>query len=214
MKLSDKHRDALIEIINIGFGQAARSLGVMVNRQVLLDAPSVEVIPLTELDKALSEMAESSLLTVHQLFSGQLSGDMMLVFDDQSAQKLVRLIEKSQNQGLNEKSGSSDTVTGEFIDSLIELGNILLGAFAGSFGNLLHIQISFAVPELKKVSLLSMLESIKLGKEELRYAVVVKVFFRLVEDDIESRMLIVMGVASLEALFRAIEAEGFIINTS
>lgn len=210
MNLSEKHRDALMEIINIGFGQAARSLGLMVNRQVLLEAPYVEVIPITELENALSELADSSLLTVHQMFSGELSGDMMLLFEAKSAPKLVKLFNRGLTQKLTEEEHSKSVN----VDELAELGNILLGAFAGAFGNLLHIQIRFAVPALHKVSLLSMLDSLKVGKEELRYAVVVRIFFRLVEDDIESRMLIVMGVASLEALLRAIESEGFLATSN
>jgi chemotaxis protein CheC len=155
-------------------------------------------------------LVDSSLLTVHQMFSGELSGDMMLLFEAKSAPKLVKLF----NRGLTQKLTDEENLKSDNVDELAELGNILLGAFAGAFGNLLHIQIRFAVPALHKVSLLSMLDSLKVGKEELRYAVVVRIFFRLVEDDIESRMLIVMGVASLEALLRAIESEGFLATSN
>jgi chemotaxis protein CheC len=212
MKLSTKQKDALMEIINIGFGQAARSLGRMVNRQVLLDAPYVDIIPINELEGALSELAESSLLTVHQLFSGELSGDMILLFDTFSAPRLATLFSQGQNLEDMEDSASSVIEDLDYIDPLTELGNIMLGAFASSFGNLLHIQIRFSVPEMHKLSLLSMLETIKIGEEEMRYAVIVRIYFRLIEEEIQSRMLIVMGIDSLESLFKAIKAEGFLAS--
>jgi chemotaxis protein CheC len=212
MNLSAIQKAALMELINIGFGQAARSLGSMVNRQVHLDAPYLEVIPISNLDSALYELADTSVLTIHQFFSGELSGDMMLLFDARSTPRLAQLFKHGQDGDTRVKSDCDTSEEADDIDCLTELGNILLGAFASSFGNLLHIQIRFTVPELKKDSLLSMLESIKMGNEEVRYAVIIRIFFRLIEDDIESRMLIVMGVSSLEALFKAIEKQGFIIN--
>jgi chemotaxis protein CheC len=211
MDLKTNQKDALTEIINIGCGQAARSLSMMVNKRVILEAPSVDIVPIYQLTTALTELEDSSLLTIHQLFSGAITGDMMLLFDMESAPRLLKMF--YEQQALYTTRGeSSPTTDSDNYESLTELGNILLGAFAGSFGNLLHIQIRFAVPELHKISLISMLDSLKVGKEELRYAVVVKIFFRLLDEDIQSRMLIVMGVASLETLFEAIEEQGFIIN--
>jgi chemotaxis protein CheC len=213
MILKPNQRDALTEIINIGCGQAARSLGLMVNRRVVLEAPTLDIVPLTELESALSEMGDSNLLTVHQLFTGTMSGDMMLLFEADSVPRLFKLVSEQHPSILSaEEHGSIDSRKPDYYESLTELGNILLGAFAGSFGNLLHVQIRFAVPKLHKVSLISMLDSLMVGYEELRYAVVVKIYFRLMEDDIESRMLIVMGIASLEELFKAIAEQGFIIN--
>jgi chemotaxis protein CheC len=207
MKLRDDQKDALGELINIGFGQAAYALARIVEQRVILEAPDINIVPLRELGNTLEDMGDERLLTIHQLFSGKLSGDMMLLFDLDSALKLTRLLNNKYQRKIEK---FPDTLEASAFDSLSEIGNILLSAFAGSFGNLLHIQISFAVPQLHKVSLLSMLESLVVGENEIRYALVVKIFFRLVEDDVQSHMLIVMGIHSLENLFQAMVEEGFL----
>jgi chemotaxis protein CheC len=88
---------------------------------------------------------------------------------------------------------------------LTEVGNILLNACLGMFGNLLHIQVSFSVPRLHLESLNSVLKSLVIGKEELRYALVVYTAFRMRDSEVTGYLVIVLGVASLDRLIREVE---------
>ena len=56
---------------------------------------------------------------------------------------------------------------------LTEVGNILLNACLGTFGNLLQVQVSFSVPHLNLDTLHDVLESLLVNREGLRYALVV-----------------------------------------
>ena len=62
---------------------------------------------------------------------------------------------------------------------LTEVGNILLNACLGTFGNLLKVQVSFSVPRLNLESLGAIVESLRINREGLRYALVVHAGFRL-----------------------------------
>jgi chemotaxis protein CheC len=91
-------------------------------------------------------------------------------------------------------------------EALTEVGNILLNACLGVFGNLLHVHVSFSMPRLHLESLDKMLRSITIGAEDLRYAVVVSTEFRIKESAVSGYLAIVLGVSSLDRLLKAIES--------
>jgi chemotaxis protein CheC len=88
---------------------------------------------------------------------------------------------------------------------LAEVGNILLNACLGTFGNLLQVQVSFSVPHLSLDTLSSVLESLMINREGLRYAMVVHAGFRLREAEVRGYLVIVLSVASLDRLIRSVE---------
>ncbi len=203
MNLTPIQQDALSELINMGFGRAANALSILVGERVLLEAPQVSLYPLMEIEKALSFLSNREMTTIHQVFNGKLSGDLMLLLDTTSASILLDLLqgEKGEAHPLSEKDR----------DTLIETGNILLNAFIGSFGNLLNVHISFSVPNLRIESIQHMLSTLTIDRQEVEYALVVKIFFRLREGEVSGFVVIVMGIQSLEALFDAMRTEGYLI---
>ena len=88
---------------------------------------------------------------------------------------------------------------------LTEIGNILLNACLGTFGNLLKVQVSFSVPHLELETLEGIVSSIAVGREGLRYALIVHAAFRLRNSSLTGYLVIVLGVASIERLIRALE---------
>jgi chemotaxis protein CheC len=88
---------------------------------------------------------------------------------------------------------------------LTEVGNILLNACLGVFGDLLHIRFTFAVPRLHLESLTTMLDSLVIGQEELRHALLVGARFRVRATEVTGCMVLVLGVSSLDRFVRAVE---------
>jgi chemotaxis protein CheC len=202
VSLTAPQRDALEELINIGFGRAAKALSVMVGQRVSLQTPSVEVYPLAELEKAFQFLVQREMTTIHQVFSGKLCGDIMLLMDVSSASILVDL--------LNDGIGEEKIITPADQETLTEIGNILLNAFIGSFGNLLNVHISFAVPNLRLESISQMMLSLTVDEMEIEFALVVKVMFKLTQGEVSGYVIIIMGIQSLEALFDAMRDQGYI----
>ena len=88
---------------------------------------------------------------------------------------------------------------------MTEIGNILLNACLGTFGNLLKVQVSFSVPHLT----LETLESV-VGLDRRRPAgpslrADRARAFRLRNSSLTGYLVIVLGVASIERLIRALE---------
>ena len=96
-------------------------------------------------------------------------------------------------------------IDGSAREVLTEIGNVLLNACLGTFGNLLKVQVSFSVPHLTLESLEGVVSSIAVGHEGLRYALIVHAAFRLRDSSLTGYLVIVLGVASIERLIRALE---------
>ena len=139
----------------------------------------------------------NELATVHQIFSGPVEGDALLVLDQHSAAILKELLTSEPALPLEIDRSAREVVT--------EIGNILLNACLGTFGNLLKVQVSFSVPHLTLDTLDSVVGSIAVDREGLRYALIVHSSFRLRNSSLTGYLVIVLGVASIERLIRALE---------
>jgi chemotaxis protein CheC len=198
MVLTEKQSDAIAELINIAFARTASSLSEMSGYRVLLDPPTIDIQPIGDLPHLLGTLINEEVATVHQIFSGPVSGDALLVLNYEGAVQLTDLLCAQQSH-----SGQLDTSARE---ALTEVGNILLNACLGMFGNMLQVHVSFSVPRLHLESLENLLGSITIGSEELRYAVVVSTAFHIKDSAVSGYLVLVLGVSSLDRLIRAIEA--------
>ena len=78
---------------------------------------------------------------------------------------------------------------------MTEIGNILLNACLGTFGNILKVKVSFSVPHLTLDTLESVVGSISMDRQGLRYALIVHSHFRLRNSSLTGYLVIVLGVA-------------------
>jgi len=197
VELTAVQRDALTELINIGFGRAAASLSRLTGYRVLLDVPNVSIHPMELLHEALAGMMSGEIATVHQVFTGPVAGDAFLALDESAAALLKELLTSEPALPLRIDASTQEVVT--------EIGNVLLNACLGTFGNLLKVHVSFSVPRLTVDTLGQVLESVIIDRHELRYALVVHAGLRLRSDTVRSYLIIVLSVASLDRFVQAID---------
>jgi len=197
MELTERQRDALTELINIAFSRTAASLSELTGHRVLLDVPKVAIYPVNELSVRLAEFLPNELASVHQVFTGPLTGDALLLLNYDGAVTLTDLLtdEAIHSRRLNESAR----------EVLTEVGNILLNACLGVFGNLLEVRVSFSVPRLHLETLGSLVKSLIIDKEELRYALVVYTAFHVRDSAISGYLVIALSVVSLDRLIHEVE---------
>ena len=198
MMLTAEQRDALSELINIGFGRAAASLSRLTGHRVQLEVPQVMICPVDELGDTLRPYIDGEIASVHQVFSGPLAGDALLVLDQRSGGMLKELLTNEPALPLSIDASAREVIA--------EVGNILLNACLGMFGNLLKVQVSFAVPHVTLEGLEAVVESVVIEREGLRYALVVHAGFRLKGSSVTGYLIIVLSVASIDRLLRAVDA--------
>jgi chemotaxis protein CheC len=197
MVLTERTREALTELVNIAFGLTASKLSEISGYRVLLETPTIAIHPLDALARKLELFVTGDVATVHQVFTGPVSGDAILFLNYEDAVTLSNLLVEEHL-----RSQRFDSATGEI---LTEVGNMLLSACLGTFGNLLQVHITFSIPRLNLDSLEHFLTSVSIGGDELRHAIVITASFNIREQGVDGRIAIILGVSSVERLIQALE---------
>jgi chemotaxis protein CheC len=195
--LTATQKDALVELLSIAFGRAAASLSKLTGHRVQLEVPQVSMCPIGELTDYLRPMINEDLVSVHQIFSGSVVGDAFMILDGKSAGILKELLTNEPAMPLEIDASAREVVT--------EVGNILLNACLGTFGNVLQVQVSFSVPHLSLESLEGVIGSVAVGQEGLRYALIIHAAFKLRSSSLTGYVVIVLSVASIDRLVRAVD---------
>ena len=197
MELNYAQKDALTELINIGYGRAAGALSELTGYRITLEVPRVAMHTIDEIGLHLARMVEGEVASVTQVFSGPLAGNALLLLDEKAAIMLSELLTDDVSPTHAFDSGAREIIT--------EVGNILLNALLGVFGNLLQVQVSFAVPRLRVESIDSVLQSIIVQEEELRYALLIHTRFRLRASNVSGYLIIILGITSLDRMLLELE---------
>lgn len=198
MKLTETQKDALSELLNMGFARTASALSELTGHRVLLEVSQVSIHPIEELSAKLGTFVKGEIATVQQIFTGRVSGNALLLLNYDGAVQLTELVTPEQDIHRDRLDASAAEV-------LTEIGNILLNACLSVFGNLLQMQISFSVPRLHLDALEGLLHSLSIGKAEMRYAMVVYTGFRMKENSIQGYLVMILSVISLEKLLEEID---------
>lgn len=197
MILNDFRKDALTELINITFGLTASKLSEISGHRVLLEAPVIFIHPMEALAGEMNSFMTGGVVTIHQVFTGPVSGDAILYLSHEGSVKLCNLLVAKHLR--SQRCDFSRT------EILTEVSNMLLSACLGIFGNLLEAHITFSVPQLLLDSFERFLTSHFLCGDELRYAVLITASFNIQGQGVVGRIVIVLGVSSLERLIEAVE---------
>jgi chemotaxis protein CheC len=198
VKLTERQRDALSELINIAFARTGAALSELTGHRVLLEPPEVAVYRTEELRGALAKFVPGDIASIHQVFAGPVAGDALLLLNYAGAVQLTDLlidVHKTSNY-LDESAR----------EVLTEVGNILLNACLGMFGNLLNVHVTFSVPRLHLETLDELIASTTTDKTEMHYALVVYTAFQIRDSSVKGFLVIVLSVASLDRLIQEVDA--------
>jgi chemotaxis protein CheC len=191
MELTDGQKDALTELINIGYARAAAALSDLTGHRISLEVPEVAIHLISEIKEKLQGVIVGEVASVNQVFSGPISGNAILLLDREAAMLLNRLL--TDRFDTPELDGAAREV-------ITEVGNIVLNACLGAFGNLLKVQVTFTVPYLQIETVQKVLSSITVAGDELEYALIIHTRFHMRTNDVKGYLVIILGVTSLERL--------------
>lgn len=189
--LSELEHDALTELVNIGVSRAAASLRAMVDRQVILSVPSVEVVSRTAASALIRERETGPLVAVRQDFSGAFQGQALLIFPEQNSLELVRSVTGGE-------LSAADVIDMER-EALAETGNIVLNSCLATMANMLERPLQMSLPDVIRGEGAHFFE---LGVENWAGGVVLFLYinFSISERDIRGYIAMLMDLPSLEAL--------------
>jgi chemotaxis protein CheC len=196
MELTANQQDALTELINIGYARAAAALSDLTGHRISLEVPEVAIHLIGQIKERLQKVIKGEVASVNQVFSGPISGNAILLLDREAALLL--------NSLLTDRAGASE-LDGAAREVITEVGNILLNACLGAFGNLLKVQVTFTVPYLQVENVQTVLRSITVAGNELEYALIIHTRFHMRASDVSGYLVIILGVTSLETLLEELK---------
>jgi chemotaxis protein CheC len=189
--LDELERDALTELVNIGVSRAAASLRKMVNRQVILSVPSVEIVTRKSAASLIGQRESESLIAVQQQFEGPFSGRALLIFPESNGLSLVRAI-------IGDEMEEADLIEMEE-EALAETGNVILNGCLGSMANMLQHTLKMSLPDVRRGDSNLLFGAIGNANEE-SFVLFLYINFSVRERNIRGYIAMIMDLPSLEKL--------------
>ncbi len=190
--LNIDQRAALSEMINVSLNAAACSLSEIVETEVIINVPDIQVFASDD-EAGIYPIfdPENTFATVKQDFKGNLSGTAVIAFPPDGALQLISLL-------------TDIVVSDEDLDiiqsgTFLEIGNIINNAFLGSLNNQFDFHVNYALPEFNEVSIPYIIDaSFKSHKQGM--VIVTNTNFLVKTEGIEGHILLLFKVIDIEFL--------------
>lgn len=196
--LDELERDALTELVNIGVSRAAASLRKMVNKEVILSVPAVEIVTRASAASLIGQRESEDLIAVQQEFEGPFSGRALLIFPESNGLSLVRAI-------VGDEMVESDLLDMED-EALGETGNVILNGCLGSMANMLQHTLRMSLPDVRRGSSTLLFEASGGGAASENFVLFLYINFSVRDRNIRGYIAMIMDLPSLERLKQLIAA--------
>lgn len=195
VKINELQLDCLGELFNVGVGQAAASLSLIVNDEVKLSAPSISFVRPSEVGGILRGAEFDKLSLVTQDFSGPFDSKGMLIFPERNALVIVTKM-------------LGDTISPEDLseyeqETMCEVGNIILNACISSLANSFEGEFTGGLP-LHQFSDSKSIVLFDDGEAD-GMVMVLTMTLTICQESIEGNILFLMSVTSMQALLDCVD---------
>lgn len=142
--VSEEEKEILQEIMNIAFGKAAADLAEVINIFVVLSVPHIEMLRAQELPEYLKKQIDNydRISIVEQNFWGDFKGSAFLIFQASAGRELIAIF------GDDSDSFGAESADALEKETLMEIGNILIGACVGKLAELLKDSVTYSPPRV------------------------------------------------------------------
>ncbi len=198
--LSPIQLDALREIGNVGAGNSATALSQIINKRIDMNVPKVDLVPIEAVPDLVGG-ADTIVVGVFLRVYGRAPGNILFLLPQKSAFYLVDTL-MGREHGTTKKLDFMDE------SALMEIGNILSGAYLNAFFNFTHISMLPSIPALAMDMAGAILNIIlvQLGQMGDR-ALVIETEFLAEDDGINGHFFLVPDPGSLGTLIKAVGVE-------
>ena len=135
-KFTNVQLDALKEVSNIGAGNGATSLSMLLGKKIDMTVPAVNIV---KMDELINSAGEKEVVGILVKVLGDIKGSILIEFDKSNAMRIVNIL--LGNDGETELTSMSSS-------ALCEVGNIVSASYMNSIAKFTGLEISPSVPEL------------------------------------------------------------------
>ena len=200
LNLSANQLDALREIGNVGAGNSATALSQVINRRIDMNVPKVSLVPL-DMVPDLVGGPDTIVVGVFLRVYGKAPGNILFLLPQQSAYYLVDTL-------MGKPHGATNKL--DFMDesALMEIGNILAGAYLNAFYTFTNISMLPSIPALAMDMAGAILNVVLVQLGTMGdQALVIETEFLSEDDGINGHFFLVPDPGSLETIMNAVGVE-------
>jgi chemotaxis protein CheC len=128
-QLTDYQKDIFKEIGNVGIGNGSTALAQMINRDVQINFPTMQVIDIQELFKLQGEHIISNCF-----ITGDLDGCILSIFDKKNGMELIDLM-------FMQEKGTFKEINDDAKSAYNEMLNVVGGCYLNALADMLNIKL-------------------------------------------------------------------------
>ncbi len=137
---ADFKMDVLREVGNIGAGNAATALSLLLDKPVDMAVPTVSLLPFEEIAEKVGG-SEAVVIAIFLRVEGDAPGNMFFIINREPARRILQGL-------LGFEAGENDAYSELELSALSEIGNILAGSYLSSLADFTGLHMSPTVPSL------------------------------------------------------------------
>lgn len=192
--------DGIKEAANIGGGHAATALTQMLGKEVGVEVPKLDVIPIEATSNLLGEDFGIAVAALTKFF-GDATGRNLFIMHDDDAKILVNIL-------LNRDMDTEVEFENMEVSTLEEVANILSSSYLSALSEFLGLMLIPSVPGITRDDFRAIVSSVYLEfSEDEEYVFCVETHFHFKEPkrDLEAYLLLIPDNESLTTILKAMK---------
>lgn len=197
LKLTPLQLDALREIGNVGAGNAATALSQIINLKIDMTVPQVSIMPLGEVPEVVGG-PDAMVAGVFLRVFGPAPGSILFLLPRESAFTLVDML-------MGRTPGSTLSLNSLDESALMEIGNILAGAYLNALSHFTKLTLLPSIPALAMDMAGAILSVILIQLGQMGdHALVIETEFTTESDGVKGHFFLIPDPGSLATILAAI----------
>lgn len=197
LKLSALQLDALREIGNVGAGNSATALSQIIDRKIDMTVPQVAIMPLGDVPDVVGG-PDAMVVGVFLRVYGLAPSSILFLLPRDSAFYLVDML-MGRSQGYTTTLSSMDE------SALMEIGNILAGAYLNALSHFTNITLLPSIPALAMDMAGAILSVVLIQLGQMGdHALVIETEFTTEADGVKGHFFLIPDPGSLNTILTAI----------
>lgn len=195
--LSPLQLDALREIGNVGAGNAATALSQILNKRIDMTVPQISILPLGEVPEVVGG-ADAMVAGVYLRVYGPAPGSILFLLPRDSAFYLVDML-------MGRAHGTTVELNAMDESALMEIGNILSGAYLNALSHFTKLTLLPSIPALAMDMAGAILSVILIQLGQVGdHALVIETEFSSDNDGVNGHFFLIPDPGSLGTIMAAI----------
>ncbi len=197
LKLSALQLDALREIGNVGAGNSATALSQIIDRKIDMTVPQVAIMPLGDVPDVVGG-PDAMVVGVFLRVYGLAPSSILFLLPRDSAFYLTDML-------MGRKHGATKTLSSMDESALMEIGNILAGAYLNALSHFTNLTLLPSIPALAMDMAGAILSVVLIQLGQMGdHALVIETEFTTDADGVKGHFFLIPDPGSLSTILTAI----------